>query len=247
MISKFSSIPLYVQLRDIIVEKIESGEYGEEYKIPSEQELCDMFDISRPTVRQAISELTNSGYLYKEKGKGTFVSKLGARIEIKNYSGFTDSILDSEVPGSKSITSIRTLSSNDSKIPLDSVFTNLGGTGSSGFCEIRHVTSVKNEILALHISYIPLDVFPEIEDDIRGKRPSYDIMKGKYPLVPIRSKSSVEIAFCDQADAQILMVQVGQPLFRVETVLTSKSGQVVELIISKYRSDKCKIIFEKSK
>ena len=91
MINKYSNVPLYSQLKHLIIEKIESGEFHEQSKIPSEQELCEQYDISRPTVRQAISELTNNGYLYKEKGKGTFVAKAKTKVDIKNFSGFTDS------------------------------------------------------------------------------------------------------------------------------------------------------------
>jgi GntR family transcriptional regulator len=80
LINKFSNVPLYSQLKNLVIEKIQSGEYPEESQIPSEQELCEAYDISRPTVRQAISELTSSGYLYKEKGKGTFVSRSKRRL-----------------------------------------------------------------------------------------------------------------------------------------------------------------------
>ena len=68
-------------------------------RIPSEQEFCEMYDISRPTVRQAVNELTNNGTLYRLKGKGTFVAKPKTQLDIIKFTGFTDSLLDSEVPG----------------------------------------------------------------------------------------------------------------------------------------------------
>ncbi|HEX9061578.1 MAG TPA: GntR family transcriptional regulator, partial [Clostridia bacterium] len=98
MLNKYSTIPLYCQLKNLIIEKIDSGDYKEDSKIPSEQEFCELYGISRPTVRQAILELTNNGYLYKEKGKGTFVAKSKTTIDVKRYTGFTDSILDGQVP-----------------------------------------------------------------------------------------------------------------------------------------------------
>ncbi len=101
LINKYSNEPLYCQLRSIIIRKIESGEYREDEKISSELELCKEYNISRPTVRQAISELTNNGYLYKVRGKGTFVAKTKKRIDIKDYSGFTPSILDCRAPESR--------------------------------------------------------------------------------------------------------------------------------------------------
>ena len=247
MINKYSNVPLYSQLKDIIIEKIERGEYSEETKIPSEQELCELYDISRPTVRQAITELTNNGYLYKEKGKGTFVAKSKTKIDIKNYTGFTDSILDSQDPGLHNIISIKSIKGSELK-HLEGIFGS-GGSYSqqTEFAEIRYITLQKTDVLSLNTSYIPMSLFPGIVEDIKAKKPSYDIMRGKYPLLPVKTRSSLEIIYTDHVDAQYLQVQSGQPLLKIENVLFSKSGQVVEYVVAKYRSDKCKLIFENNK
>ncbi len=246
MINKYSNVPLYSQLKCLIIQRIEAGEYPEESKIPSEQELCEQYDISRPTVRQAISELTNNGYLYKEKGKGTFVAKTKSKVDIKNFTGFTDSILDSQDPGQHDILSIRTIKQNE--IPcLVSAFGMHSHSQQHEYAEIKFVTIDKNSILSLNISYIPLGLFPEIIVDIHAKKPSYDILRGKYPLLPVKTKSALEVVYTDQSEAQYLQVQAGHPLIKVENLLYSKSGQPVEFIIAKYRADKCLLVFENSK
>ncbi len=247
MINKYSNVPLYSQLKVFIIEKIECGEYAEDTRIPSEQELCDCYDISRPTVRQAISELTNNGYLYKEKGKGTFVARSKTKIDIKSYTGFTDSILDSQEPGLHNIISLKSIKSGELK-QLENIFGNGPGYGQQAeFAEIKYVTMQKTDVLSLNTSYIPMGLFPGIIEDIKAKKPSYDIMKGKYPLLPVKTKSSLEIIYTDHDDAQYLQVQSGQPLLKIENVLLSKSGQAVEFVVAKYRSDKCKLIFENNK
>jgi GntR family transcriptional regulator len=245
MINKYSNIPLYSQLKNLIIEKIESGEFAAESKIPSEQELCEQYDISRPTVRQAITELTNNGYLYKEKGKGTFVAKSKTKVDIKNYTGFTDSILDSQDPGLHNIISIKSVKGSELN-HLENIFGSSYGR-QSDYAEIKYVSKHKNEMLSLNTSYIPMSLFPGIIEDIKAKKPSYDIMRGKYPLLPVKTKSSLEIIYTDHEDAQYLQVQSGQPLMKIENVMYSKSGQVVEFILAKYRSDKCKLMFENNK
>lgn len=245
MINKYSDIPLYCQLKNLIIKKIEKGEYQQDSKIPSEQELCEVYSISRPTVRQAITELTNNGFLYKEKGKGTFVSKSRATIDIKNYSGFTDSILDSQDPGERNIISLEIVN-NTNCTKLEEVFGVHHGQ-KVDFVEIKYITTQNKEIFSLNISYIPLSLFPTIIEDIKSKKPSYDIMRGKYPLLPVKTKSSLEIIYTEQSDAHFLQVQPGQALIKIENMLYSKSAQVVEYIVSKYRADKCKLVFENSK
>lgn len=246
MINKYSNVPLYSQLKYLIINMIESGEYQEESKIPSEQELCEQYDISRPTVRQAISELTNNGYLYKEKGKGTFVAKSKSKIDIKNYTGFTDSILDSQDPGQHNILSIRSVKQNEVSY-LESIFSSQNHSQNFEYAEIKYITLDKSSTLAYNVSYIPLALFPEIIEDIKAKKPSYDILRGKYPLLPVRTKSTLEVVYTDQSEAQYLQVQTGHPLIRIENLLYSKSGQLVEYVAAKYRADKCQLMFENSK
>src|SRR5699024_8420760 len=67
-----NSIPLHIQLKKEIEEKIFAGEFSE--KIPSERELMDKYYVSRSTVRKSISQLVNEGILEIKRGKGTFVA-----------------------------------------------------------------------------------------------------------------------------------------------------------------------------
>jgi GntR family transcriptional regulator len=66
---------LYLQLHTILKGKMERGEWGVESQIPTEEELCRLFDVSKATVRIAVAELVREGYLRRQQGKGTFVCK----------------------------------------------------------------------------------------------------------------------------------------------------------------------------
>ncbi len=245
MINKYSNIPLYSQLKNLIIDKIDSGEYTPDSKIPSEQDLCEIYDISRPTVRQAISELTNNGYLYKEKGKGTFVSKPKSAIDVRAYTGFSDSILDNESPGERNIVLMETVTNKEYK-KLSDVFS-VSCIQTVDFAQIVFVTNLENEIFSYNTSYIPLSLFPNIIDDVKNKKQSFDILRGKYPLLPAKTRSSLEVIYTEPNEAQYLKVQSGQPLIKISNVIYSKSGQVVEYVVSKYRADKCRLTFENTK
>jgi DNA-binding GntR family transcriptional regulator len=246
MINKFSSVPLYLQLKDLIIKKIENNEFPPDSQIPSEQDLCQMYDISRPTVRQAISELTNSGYLYKSKGKGTFVYGAKNVIDIKNYSGFTDSILDCQSPSEKNIIEMTLLESREMHL-LNDIFNYNSSMPVARITYLSYINNQKSEVYSLNNSYIPLNLFPEILTQLKEGKSSIDILRGKYPLIPEKSKSILEIVFADQNDSPILRVQPGQPLIKLQNILYSKSGQAVEYIFSKYRADNCRLLFENSK
>ncbi|AEH51432.1 GntR family transcriptional regulator [Pseudothermotoga thermarum] len=76
MLDRNSPIPLYVQLRELIKEKILKGEWKEGEKIPGEYDLMEQYQVSRATVREAIEGLIKEGLLVRKHGYGTFVRKL---------------------------------------------------------------------------------------------------------------------------------------------------------------------------
>lgn len=81
-----AAIPLYQQVIDIIKNEINSGAYKAGARIPNEFELAENYKVGRVTVRRAIEELVQQGYLTKRQGKGTFVNapKLKRKIRQKD-------------------------------------------------------------------------------------------------------------------------------------------------------------------
>lgn len=69
-----SAVPLYLQLEEILIEKIKSGEWSPSHRIPSENELNRIFGLSRMTVRGVLTKLVNEGLLIRVPGKGTYVA-----------------------------------------------------------------------------------------------------------------------------------------------------------------------------
>ena len=84
-----SMTPLYKQLSDIIEEKINNGEYPTGYMLPSEAKLCDIFKVSRVTVRKAITYLVEREMVIRRHGKGTFVVKKKIPSDLFRFDGFT--------------------------------------------------------------------------------------------------------------------------------------------------------------
>jgi DNA-binding GntR family transcriptional regulator len=65
--------PKYKQMKDILLERIYSGEYQPESKFPTENELVNEFGVSKHTVLKTLGELVNEDFLYRRQGSGTFV------------------------------------------------------------------------------------------------------------------------------------------------------------------------------
>ncbi len=84
-----SVVPLYQQVADDLKQRIEKGEYMAGQMIPSEAKLCEMYQVSRITIRSAISKLVEEEVLVKRHGKGTFVQTTKIPSELLSFAGFT--------------------------------------------------------------------------------------------------------------------------------------------------------------
>lgn len=89
-IDKQSPIPMYHQIMENLKKQIEDGTLAPDTLIPSEREYAERFGISRMTVRQALSNLVNEGYLYRQKGKGTFVSRKKFEQPLQGLTSFSE-------------------------------------------------------------------------------------------------------------------------------------------------------------
>lgn len=89
-INKHSPVPIYHQIEEQLKAMIDKGELQPDMLLPSEREYSETFGISRMTVRQALSNLVSQGYLYRQKGKGTFVSKQKIKQPLQGLTSFSE-------------------------------------------------------------------------------------------------------------------------------------------------------------
>lgn len=82
-----SGIPLYVQVSEILMQRILKGEWDPGASLPAEPELCEAFGVARGTLRQALSKLETMGYVRRERGRGTFVANWNERSRSQGLSG----------------------------------------------------------------------------------------------------------------------------------------------------------------
>ena len=75
-INNQNAYPLYAQIADEMRLNIKTEKWQEGERIPTEMELCDIYHVSRITVRKAIDELMKENLLFRERAKGTFVKKI---------------------------------------------------------------------------------------------------------------------------------------------------------------------------
>jgi DNA-binding GntR family transcriptional regulator len=94
IIAKNNKPAKYSVIKQFICEKIESGQWSQHSKVPSENELTLQFDVSRMTARRALQELTEQGILVRSQGAGTFVATFKSQSSMLEIRNISDEISD---------------------------------------------------------------------------------------------------------------------------------------------------------
>lgn len=238
-LDKHSSVPLYYQLKELILENIENKVYAPGSKIASEMSLCEELDLSRPTVRQAISELVAEGQLQIIKGKGTFVSSASEHHEIKNFNGITFSFLNSQKYDKSEIDSYEIIKNPDPEIEK---WFDQSSLRQDGFVRIVRILGNKTGVYAYIVSYIPVALFPNLTSDIKYEKPMVDIIANKYAYLPVKSHCRISVQPASITEARALEISRGTPVLAVQSRLVSKSENVCEVVLASLRSDICRLL-----
>lgn len=243
-LDKHSSIPLYAQLKDLITERIESGEYAPGEQIPTEMSLCEELELSRPTVRQAIADLVAEGLLVIMKGKGTFVRDEPDRISIQSFSAYSYSFLTGQNMDNKHFIDYQVAEN----VPADvrAVF-DLNKSGNDrGFYEIIWTESINKKAYAYVHSYIPVSMFPQLMEDIRARKRMIDITANKYPLIPNRANWRMLVRPSTTDEARALDISKGMSVIHSEAAYQSRSGNYSEVSVAVLNAESCVLLYETS-
>lgn len=84
--------PMYQQVKDLIIQRISTGELLPSDRVPSENELVESMNVSRMTANRALRELTDEGYVRRVAGRGTFVADLRAGSHVLEVHNIADEI-----------------------------------------------------------------------------------------------------------------------------------------------------------
>lgn len=240
-LDKRSNIPLYSQLKDLILERIAQNIYPAGTQIPSELTLCEELVLSRPTVRQAIAELVAEGVLIIQKGKGTFVAAEPERLEIRNFSPFTYSLLASKSLQEITFTAIEKIANTEAlaqSIGLDFV------PGQAGFWALSWPIGHPGQEVGQCRTLIPVSLFPDFGDQIHVGKTMLDILANKYAYLPAKGQCQLMMRPASNEEAAKLDITRRSPVLSATCLLASRSEHLCEITQVIWRPDRIALNFE---
>ena len=233
-------LPIYYQIKQTIKGWIVNKEFGPGNKIPSENELADRFNVSRLTVRQAISQLTQEGFLNSRRGEGTFVTSNEDLINSFSLetTGFMDELFSTQL--SKVTTKWATLSKMVAPKPVKEKLQL--EMGDEEVVQIKRVRLLRGRPFTYTMNYLPFEIGARVNEKDLYRRRLLEILERDLKVEFTEAVQTIEASFADQEVAEKLEVASGSPILFVEKIMYSKQHKPIELFQSSYRGDLFKFI-----
>lgn len=221
-------VAIYIEVKNDIIKKINEGYYKAGDKIPSERLLSETYGVSRMTARQAVSSLVQEGIVYRETGKGTFVST--KQFSQKNVKSFTQTLLEQGYEPSTQILefanvhSLREISSA-MNLPYD-----------THFYKIKRLRFGNGVPIALETVYLPIDKCKGLKERDIGQS-LYETLELRFGYVVGRVSYDIEAYISSRIMMQLFRVQKPVALLKIKGISYTIDEEMLCFEESYYRSD----------
>lgn len=234
-----SHIPYYVQFAKIIKEQIQTGELNPGDQLPGEQELCQIFDISRTVVRQALDILRRENLIYRKKGKGTFVTQpiINASYA-QNLSGFYHEMKTRGLKPTTRIIKHQVIE------PPKWIADRLDLDSKQSVVEIERLRFLYEIPIILVTNYIPLHICPSLAKADLTNRSLYDYLEEETGMVISSGKRLIEAVRAKPNQAELLEISTGSPVLKLESVCYLEDKTPIEYYYSYQRTDRSRLEVE---
>lgn len=232
-LDKSIPIPLYFQLKGLILQQIKEGSYKVGDSIPTEKELSDIYDISRTTVRQAVTELVQEGWLYRVKSKGTFVR--APKIEqsfIQALGSFNDQILELGMTPSTEVLDFEVI-----EVP-EEVASHLNLAKGEKVLYIHRRRFADSEPIVMVETYLPYHKCEFVLNRDLVKESLYPILSESNETKICKIRRFIEAVEAEKYDIKHLNMAKGKAIQQFISIGYNHKDEPIEYSLARYRGDK---------
>ncbi|WP_408011230.1 GntR family transcriptional regulator [Pseudalkalibacillus sp. A8] len=235
LISRQNPLPLYIQLKEVIIEKVEKQVWKPGDTLPTEMELQKMYNVSRTTVRQALTELVTEGVLERIQGKGTYVAEPKLQPIRPELTGFTQ---DMSAKGHEVHSIVLEAENVECSEKLQRIF-NLAPM--SKVFKLVRLRLVDNTVIGYHEAFINYHLTPHIDfKDYDFAKESLYLTLAKEGITWGESDETVEASLAGDAQSKYLKIPSTAPVLKLSRVTRLQDGRPYEYTNMTYRADRYK-------
>ena len=211
--------PLYLQVRDVLVDRILAGEWKPGIPTPTEHQLAAELNVSLGTVRRALKQMEDEFVINRQQGRGTFVNDQNTAQLALRFSNLYD-LSDRQIEGDIIATETETgfPSAEEAKL--------LGIESSDSVIRVRRVRSHLSRKFAVEACVLPSSLFPSLPSDVGYYRIGALTQQNK--LLISGGEEYVEAQMASEAIAGVLEIPKGEVVLTLNRFLRCTTGRVVE-------------------
>jgi GntR family transcriptional regulator len=232
-------LPIYIKIKNDLINDILNGKYAVGSKLPSERFLAEEYNVSRVTARKSLDELISRNFAEIHTGKGTFVKRNSIIKDISECTGFTAHLEEQGLSNlySKILKIGTTPAHHETALQLK---IKLG----EPVYVIDRARYLKDEVIAVEYSQLPRSLFPDLLKHDFEKESLYRTLQNEYGLIITNTTEKLSFHYCDEKLADIFNIDQGEPLFKLENISSLSDSIPFETCTSFYRND---FIFQSSR
>lgn len=210
-----AEIPQYLKLYEILRKHIVEGVYEEGSLLPSENELCSVHRMTRPTVRHALDKLVKDGFIIKKQGKGSIVRKQIQNIGILSIAGTASAI------------GVRFLKTDILQKPVVKPwpehfpFELSDLEKEAGCIYMERLRYVENVPVFYDINHLPNVYIPRFTSRSFDNKSLFETLRKHYRIEILGGEQQLKAILPDEKIRQLLRLKPGQPVLHIERKLTT--------------------------
>lgn len=231
-------VPLYHQLKALLLARIESGELKPQDRLETEDELAGHYHVSKATVRQALAELAREGQVRREQGRGTFVAEPRVEQGPRELTSFSDDMKRRGLRGYSKVLERAVVAADEA------IARCLNLAPGARVLRLQRLRLAEGEPLGIQIAYVPLVLAPGLEKEDFKTGSLYEILERKYGLIAKTARESHFAALLSRPQCRLLKTPPGSPGLCAERTAFLPDGRPLEHTSSAMRADRYQISLE---
>lgn len=228
---------LYLQLFEALKNLIENGHWKPEDKIPTEVELCEQYNVSKATVRLALSELERQGYIKRQQGKGTFVCKREQPDGIAMLINFKEDFFEEGLKFSTRLLAQTVM------MPIDGIDIKLAVSADKHIIYVKRLKLLNAEPVFLQEIFLPHFMCPSLLSEDITMLSITELIEKKCKRRVTKVEEFISVEHINKKDGELLSISKGTPVLLTEQFFY-EGPQRIAFVKSLNRADKLKLFIE---
>lgn len=231
--------PLYSIIASRAERRIRSGSWAPGTRLPPERELCELLDVSRATLRQALAELEQRGLISRHQGRGTFVTRQRVDTAVSGHFTISAALRARGLSLTTRVVSLSVVEAGRSAA------NDLGILPGDPIVHLERVRSLSDEPLLLETTDLPAALLPGLETADLARRSLYDVLREDHDRHVQAATESLEPVILTTHESSLLQVPRHAPAMLIRRISTDQSGTVIELSHLLLRGDRSRFLLER--